>query len=72
MGKVMTETEKAERRARMEARKAAREARAAERQAEKEAQLAALRKVRDAEDSTTKMRLEAVKLIEKIKNDYYY
>lgn len=68
----MTETEKAERRARMAERKAAREAKAAERQAEKEAQLAALRIVRDAEDSTAEMRLEAVKLIEKIKREYCY
>lgn len=72
MGKTMTEAEKIERRARMTERKAARAEISARRQAEKEAQLAALRKVRDAEDSTSKMRLEAVKMIEEIRANYYY
>lgn len=60
------------RRANMEVRKAARAEMSARRQVEKEAQLAALRKVRDAEDSTTEMRLEAVKMIEEIRANYYY
>lgn len=72
MGKIMTEAEKTERRARMEERKAARVEMFARRQTEKEAQLAALRKVRDAEDSTTEMRFEAVKMIEEIRANYYY
>lgn len=72
MGKTMTEAEKIERRERMIERKAARAEISARRQAEKEAQVAALRKVRDAEDSTSKMRLEAVKMIEEIRANYYY
>ena len=72
MGKIMTEVEKIERRTRMAERKAAKAEISARRQAEKEAQLAALRKVRDAEDSTTEMRFEAVKMIEEIKANYFY
>ena len=72
MGKIMTEAEKAERRTRMAERKAARAEMSARRQVEKEAQLVALRKVRDAEDSTTEMRFEAVKMIEEIRANYDY
>lgn len=74
---MMTETEK-RRQAAAKGAQTAREHRAKwkererERQAEQAAQLAALRKVRDAEDSTAEMRLEAVKLIEKIGGEYHY